>query len=176
MRLRRRSICRRRGSIQPPQLITFSFDDLPLATYSISGSSAADIALAAQPATDTPVEQSAANQTPTDRRGDSGCPEYPRRSRAAAACSVCSASFFGMELEHRRRSAQPATARNLPQQFGSSHPSAAQFFNFLILLSDPSQLPAGAPSHSDPWRRRRLDSARSRPMRSSSSPNTTRLS
>ncbi len=35
---------------------------------------------------------------------------------------------------------------NLASQLGSSSISAGQFFNFLILLSDPSSLPEGSPS------------------------------
>lgn len=122
--------------ISPPQLITFSFDDLPLANFSVSGEGIAQIASAtAQPVESAPL----AAETPSVTTND--VPEGPRLPLQFSLIG----GFLGVELN----SADDLIGLQLPEQFaaqlgGAGELSAAQFFNFLILLSNPSALPAGA--------------------------------
>ncbi len=130
--------------IQPPQLITFSFDDLPLATYSISGTGEA-----------LPAEQ-VNNTTSTDTQTVEATPE-PTAEATAIVQNIPPGPALppvfaliglsqGMQLNTAADLLKLQLPENMAQQFGASHLSAAQFFNFLILLSDPSKLPAGSPS------------------------------
>lgn len=121
--------------ISPPQLITFSFDDLPLANFSVSGEGIAQVAGSTVP----PVENvPAAIETEAVTQ-----PDIPVGPRLPLQFSLIGA-FIGVELN----SADDLIGLQLPETFaaqlGGGELSAAQFFNFLILLSNPDALPAGA--------------------------------
>lgn len=129
--------------IAPPQLITFGFDDLPLATFSISGSSE----IAAGEPTSTPdsaagetlaevaaQDQPAASETPTPS-GD--IPEGPALPLIFNLIGI----QFGIELN----SADDLINLQLPEeaasQFGMSSLMASDLFNFMLLLQNPDSLP-----------------------------------
>lgn len=127
--------------LNPPQLISFSFDDLPLATYSISGT-AADTAPAenAAPAAEATAEPTAA--TPelesTATTETTTIPEGP----ALPAQFGLLGTFFGITLD----TADDLLTIQLPEataaQFGSANPTAAELLNNLVLLQNPDVLEA----------------------------------
>ncbi len=129
--------------IQPPQLITFSFDDLPLATYSISGTAAlpaADQTSGTSTEATTSADTTVAQATPAPTTEP--IPEGPALPPLFNLMGVT----MGMELNTADDLINLQLPENLASQLGSSSISAGQFFNFLILLSDPSSLPEGTPS------------------------------
>ncbi|MFN8565672.1 MAG: efflux RND transporter permease subunit, partial [Anaerolineae bacterium] len=122
--------------IQPPQLITFSFDDLPLANYSISG-----MAAPSEQTADTPAEvASQPTPAPTEEATPivANIPEGPALPEQFNLLGA----FFGVTLD----TADDLLTLQLPeaaaQQLGSTHPSPAQLFNALALLSNPQTLAA----------------------------------
>ncbi len=128
--------------IQPPQLITFSFDDLPLATYSISGTAAlpTDQTSGAPAEATTQSDTTAAQATPVPTAEP--IPEGPALPPLFNFMGVA----LGMELNTADDLINLQLPENFASQLGSSSLSAGQFFNFLILLNDPSSLPEGSPS------------------------------
>ncbi|MEP7292352.1 MAG: efflux RND transporter permease subunit [Chloroflexota bacterium] len=124
--------------IQPPQLITFSFDDLPLANYSISGTASEE----APPvdATVAPeVTEAAPEATPEATEVvATNLPEGPALPEQFGLLGV----FFGVTLD----TADDLLTIQLPeataQQFGTSSPSAAELINNLVLLQNPDVLAA----------------------------------
>lgn len=118
-------------SIAPPRLITFGFDDLPLATFSISGEAVVE-ASAPVAAAETPIETPAAEPA----NNIAQAPEGP----ALPAIFSLVGTQFGAELD----TADDLLAIQLPTEFadmlGASSMRAADLFNFLPLLSDPSAL------------------------------------
>lgn len=129
--------------ISPPQLITFSFDDLPLATFSISATGeivTAPVEIAEVPAETDAVTEAEATPEPTET--PAAAPEGP----ALPAIFNLIGAQFGAQFD----TADDLLNIQLPEQFaaafGSSTVDAAQLFNFLPLLSDPSALAAASGS------------------------------
>ncbi|MCC6803890.1 MAG: efflux RND transporter permease subunit, partial [Anaerolineae bacterium] len=124
--------------LQPPQLITFSFDDIPLANYSISGTAPA---AAIDNSAETPAE-AAAEPTPTPTEEATPVLENVPEGPALPEQFNLLGAFFGVTLD----TAADLLTLNLPeaaaQQLGSTHPSPAQLFNALALLSNPQTLAA----------------------------------
>jgi multidrug efflux pump subunit AcrB len=121
--------------ISPPQIITFSFDDLPLASFSISGEGFGEItALVAETVaeTETTEETGQTEQTTTVEQAPEG-PELP-------AIFALVGTQIGSEMD----TADDLLNVQLPDQFaemmGGNTLTAAQLFNFLPILSDPSAL------------------------------------
>lgn len=126
--------------ISQPQLITFSFDDLPLATFSVAGGEGtAEVASNTEETvvepTAVPVE--ATPETPVTEPGtlEEG-PALPR-------LFTLMGGQMGFELD----SADDLIDMQVPPAFaealgGAETLSAGAFFNFLNLLSDPSVLAA----------------------------------
>lgn len=130
--------------LQPPQLIAFSFDDLPLANYSISGT-ASETAPQADTTASEVASQPEATEVPTAERTETapeGMPEGPALPLIFNLMSVS----LGMELNTADDLVNLQLPENLAEQFGSRRLSAGQFLSFLLLLDDPSSLPAGTPS------------------------------
>ena len=129
-------------SISPPQLITFSFDDLPLATFSISGVGNVETAEVA-PAGNTADPEGDATGTDEDATPEPTATATPAsEGPALPAIFGLMGSQFGTEFD----TADDLLSIQLPEEvastFGGSSLSAAQLFNFLPLLSDPSALAA----------------------------------
>ncbi|MDL1900878.1 efflux RND transporter permease subunit [Anaerolineae bacterium CFX9] len=133
--------------ISPPQLITFSFDDLPLATFSVSGNGV--IAAEAAESTQTPpVEQEpqpvtqpeAAPSTPAATTPPREIPEGP----SLPLFYNLLGGFIGVELNTADDLIDLQLPENVSAQFGGAGSlSAADLFNFLMLLGNPDALPPG---------------------------------
>ncbi|MDZ4763802.1 MAG: efflux RND transporter permease subunit [Chloroflexota bacterium] len=123
--------------LSPPQLITFSFDDLPLANFSISGEGIAVLVT-----TDAPPIDGASDAAVTSGTDDAVVvvPEGPALPFTFNLIGV----FLGTELNTADDLIDIQLSDELAAQFGgTANLSAAQFFNFFILLANPDALPEG---------------------------------
>lgn len=123
--------------IQPPRIISFSLSEaIPLATFSVSSTGA----LPTEPVeTETPEESAvesdnaAAQETASEALEVGEGPALPQIL-----------SLFGDQLGFEINTADDLIDMQLPAQFaevfGSDRMSASDFFNFLLLLSDPSAI------------------------------------
>ncbi len=123
--------------IQPAQLVTFSFDDLPLATYSISGAGA----LPAEQSASQPSEQVAAAPTETPAEA-TPIPENIPVGPALPPQFGLLGTFFGTTLDTADDLLTIQLSEATAAQFGSAHPSPAQMLNTLVLLQNPQVLQA----------------------------------
>lgn len=130
--------------ISPPSLITFSFADLPLATFSVFSTdtqeSHAIVSNENIQGTETATET--ANETVSQAAPNTQIPEGP----ALPPIFLLLGTQFGIELN----TADDLLNIQLPpeaaeQLGGATTLKAADLFNFLMLLSDPSALPPGTP-------------------------------
>ncbi len=128
--------------IQPPQLILFSFDDIPLATFSIAASESFVPAVGEQTVTAAPTNTPAVSQTPAETTPVRDLPEGP----ALPPLMGLIGTFIGIELNTADDLIGIQLPENLAAQFGSTSLRAADLFNFLLLLSTPGALPEGAPT------------------------------
>jgi multidrug efflux pump subunit AcrB len=124
--------------ISPPQLISFSFDDIPLASFSISSTTpTAAPAESADATTSTETETSATSSEEVTARDD--IPEGPKLPTIFA--------LMGGQFGTRVDTADDLIDIELPEeqaeQFGQSTLSAANLMNFIVLLADPDSLPPG---------------------------------
>jgi len=129
--------------IGQPQLITFSFDDLPLATYSVF---AADgVATTAQTetsndtaatTTESAVTEQPASDQPAATEPVTDAPQGPALPQLLGVFG----GVFGAELD----TADDLLNITLPEEMSALAPSgslkAADFVNFLLLLEDPTAL------------------------------------
>ena len=135
--------------IQPPQLISFSFDDLPLATFSIFGQGTAEDT--AQPTASnepapqvTPVpgasDQPAGQDSPP---ADGELPVGPPLPPVFALLGL----QFGTPLDTADDLINLELPPNLADQMGGATTlRAADLLNFLLLLGNPDALPEGTAS------------------------------
>lgn len=128
-------------SISPPRLITFSFDDLPLATFSISGEAPAQTSAPA-PAVETPTDADAATAQTEESAQTAPVMQAPEGPELPAIFSLVGTQF-GAELDTADDLLNIQLPEEFAQSFGTSSLRAADLFNFLPLLSDPEAL-AGA--------------------------------
>lgn len=125
--------------IAPPRLITFSFDDLPLATFSVFGADLPQATEAPATVTDATGESGAEGETAAvDSTGDDA-PALPEGPALPGLFGLIGGQL-GVEFD----TADDLIDIQLPPDFaalagGGSLP-AAQFFNFLLLLADPAAL------------------------------------
>jgi len=129
--------------IAPPQLITFSFDDLPLATFSIAATGEIDTqAVSASTDITTGTTPEGAAETTAPNIAAQNIPEGPE---LPPLFGILGASF-GVEID----SADDLIGLELPEtaaaQFGATSLPPAQLFNFLALLANPDSLPEGFPA------------------------------
>ena len=103
-----------------PTILNFSFDDLPIAIFSISG--IVDITSSDETASDTPMPQIIEIQT-----GEEG-PELP-------AIFPAMASVFGLELDTADDLLTIELPLELAESFGISQLNAAQFLNTMAQLA-----------------------------------------
>lgn len=130
--------------ISPPQLVTFSFDDIPLASFSIfnTGELLLETAAANSPGA-AATSNTDPEATPAPEAAsvtNTNIPEGP----ALPPVFGLMGTFLGFELN----TADDLIGIKLPEsaaaQFGGSTSlRAADLFNFLMLLRDPSALPPG---------------------------------
>jgi len=132
--------------ISPPQIISFSFDDLPLATFSIFGN--LNTEQAAAPEEDSTSETAAqAEATPeATPEAETTVRDIPEGPALPLTFNLLLGSFLGTELNTADDLIDMQLSGQIGEQLGSSTLRAADFFNFLMLLSDPESLPPGAPT------------------------------
>lgn len=125
--------------ISPPQLITFSFDDLPLATFSISGT-VGDEAAAEAEATNAEEVTAEATETPTE--GTSSVTEIPEGPSLPLPFTLLG-GFIGIELNTADDLINIQLPEEMAAQLGGSELNAAQLLGFMLLLGNPDQIPEG---------------------------------
>lgn len=127
--------------ISPPELITFSFDDLPVATFSVSGTGEVTaVNNVEQPQTTDAAPEAAdtsdAESTEAEQRAQQDIPEGPPLPALFG--------IIGEQLGIELNTADDLITITIPEEFaalaGTDTLSAAQFFSFLTLLSDPAAL------------------------------------
>jgi len=133
--------------VQPPQLISFSFDDIPLATFSISGTGEAVEVDAVGDVLEAPVE------TGDQPEGTQEAPvvqEIPEGPRLPLVFNFLG-TFIGLELNTADDLINIQLPAEMAAQFGGTASlSAGDLLNFLLLLDNPEALPEGAPAMTIP--------------------------
>lgn len=132
--------------IQPPQLISFSFDDIPLASFSISGTGAGLAAETGGTVSETPAETAEQPAETADTPAAQTIPEGP----ALPLVFNLLGGFIGLELNSADDLINIELPAETAAQFGGSSLRAADLLNFLLLLDNPDALPEGAPAVSLP--------------------------
>jgi multidrug efflux pump subunit AcrB len=132
--------------ISPPQIITFSLDQLPLATFSVSTVGDAPVTA---PETDTDgTETDESEETADDAAADADVdatsvnqeiPEGPSLPFLFSALG----GFLGIELNTADDLINVQLPEEQAAQFGASTLRAADLLNFMLLLGDPESLPEG---------------------------------
>lgn len=127
--------------ISPPQLISFSFDDIPLASFSVSSPEPELPAASGEPGTVT-IERptrtaTASSPTPEAAAPARALPEGPALPPFFTLLGIA----FGVEMNTADDLINLQLPDNLSAQFGGGSLRAADLFNFLMLLRDPSSLP-----------------------------------
>lgn len=132
--------------IAPPTLITFSLDQLPLATFSVS---TVEDAAVIEPETATEATEEAPSdetttpadetQPETDETVDQEIPEGP----ALPFLFSVLGGVLNIELNTADDLINVQLPEEMAAQFGASSLRAADLFNFMILLGNPDELPAG---------------------------------
>jgi multidrug efflux pump subunit AcrB len=131
--------------ISPPQIISFSFDDLPLATFSVFGNLSTEQAAPQEEAASETVAQAEATPEATPE-ADTTVRDIPEGPPLPLTFNLLLGSFLGTELNTADDLIDMPVSGQIGEQLGASTLRAADFFNFLILLSDPESLPPGAPT------------------------------
>ena len=129
--------------ISSPQMLTFSFADLPLATFSV-------YAPVEDGAAETPdVSETATAETP-DETVETPVNEQPTADIPEGPALPITFGLLGAALNIELNTADDLIGLELPEtmaaQVGADTLAAADLFNFLLLMSDPESLPEGAPS------------------------------
>lgn len=129
--------------IPPPRIISFSFDDLPLASFSVFGNLAGEAAPQTEQADaeTSPDAAPAAEATPEP----SAARDIPEGPGLPLQFNLILGGFLGIELNTADDLIDIQLSGDLAEQLGSDTLRAADFLNFLVLLSDPESLPPGAP-------------------------------
>lgn len=129
--------------ISPPQLISFSFDDIPLASFSVFSTQAAPDASAA--ASSTPEDtQAASSAQATPEPQPTATPKTIPEGPALPPVFTLFGTFLGVQINTADDLLNIQLPEEAAAQFGGvTHLPAAQLFNFLLLLRDPESLPPG---------------------------------
>jgi multidrug efflux pump subunit AcrB len=130
--------------ISLPQLISFSFDDIPLATFSVfSTGSPVAVITNSTPANDTQATNTAATNDPAQAETTS----QTRRDIPDGPALPPIFALLGGQLGTRIDTADDLIDLPLPESFasqlGSSTLRAADLLNFILLLGNPDSLPPG---------------------------------
>ncbi|HYO88587.1 MAG TPA: efflux RND transporter permease subunit, partial [Candidatus Limnocylindrales bacterium] len=130
----------------PPQIIAFSLDDLPLASFAISG--AVNIETTA-PDTDGTVALAPTEVAATPTPAPTPTPEIAVGPALPLPFSLIG-SALGIELNTADDLINVTLPNNLAEQFGARTLSGAQLLNFLLLLGTADSLPEGVEAPSIP--------------------------
>jgi multidrug efflux pump subunit AcrB len=127
--------------ISPPQLISFSFDDLPLASFSVF--STGEIESASTESTNTEAE--AADTTETESTTEQAAPERREIPEGPALPPFFAllGGQFGVTVDTADDLIDIPLPEEAAAQFGGTTLRAADLLNFIVLLGDPSRLPPG---------------------------------
>ncbi len=136
--------------IQPPSLITFSFDDLPLASFSIAGTGVGEIAATTAPEAEATTTETTETPATTDDTAPEQTVTIPEGPALPFFFSLLGGGL-GFELD----TADDMLNIQLPEQFaaqlGTSSLRAADLLSFLLLLDNPEASgQAGIPAVSIP--------------------------
>ena len=128
--------------VSPPQILSFSLSDLPLATFAIAGSVDSADATSATPGTTT-ADEPVVTPTPAP----TAAPDIAQGPALPLPFALIGTGL-GIELNTADDLINLQLPENLASQLGASSISAAQFLNFLLLLGNPDAMPEGmqAPS------------------------------
>ena len=139
--------------IQPPQLITFSFSDLPLATFSVFGSGEIIVdeapAINTEATTETPADEQPTETitvdeptTPVDEPTTAVTVEVPDAPLPMMFGQL--SNFLGVEVANT----SDILSLSIPEEaqffFGTDRLSSAEFLNILVNPPDLSDIPADA--------------------------------
>lgn len=126
--------------ISPPQLISFSFDDIPLASFSVFSTEKATAADNGENIT-SPESIPVASATPEPEPdiSDRVIPEGPSLPPIFSLLGT----QFGLEINTADDLIDMRLPDNIAQQFGTTKLRAADLLNFIVLLGNPDQLPPG---------------------------------
>ncbi|MBZ0284857.1 MAG: efflux RND transporter permease subunit [Anaerolineae bacterium] len=131
--------------ISPPQLISFSFDDLPLASFSIysTGETVSEAATSTETTETEPVAEITATPEPAaEAAAVREIPEGP----ALPPFFRLLGTQFGIDADTADDLIDIQLPDDVAEQFGGSTLRAADLLNFIVLLSNPENLPPGTPS------------------------------
>ncbi|MBE2181948.1 MAG: efflux RND transporter permease subunit [Anaerolineae bacterium] len=123
--------------ISPPQMITFSFDDLPLGTFSISS-----IAGAETTATEAPTDTLTAEATAVPEAVETSTTELPEGPALPLPFTLLG-GFIGVEMNTADDLINIQLPEEMAAQMGGAELNAAQLLGFMMLLDNPEQLPEG---------------------------------
>ncbi len=126
--------------IAPPQLISFSFDDLPLATFSVFGTTDAQVTPA--PVEETAPTEETTTETPTEDTAPVQTADVPEGPALPELLTVIGGTL-GVELNTADDLLNIQLPEELASTLGASTLRAADFFNFMLLFSDPTALQQG---------------------------------
>ena len=135
--------------LQPPQLLTFSFGDLPLATFSIFSTAEADAnsshSQVGGSVTANTEAVASSEVAATDAAGEDVASEpFVEEGPTLPALYGLIGQIFGAQLDTADDLLQISLSGDFAELTGSDTLSAAEFFNSLLLFSDPAALGAGA--------------------------------
>ncbi len=128
--------------IAPPRIITFSFADLPLATFSISTTATGEAAAEASAESESAAQTEDAAQTETVTATATPTAELPEGPAVPAPLALLG-TFLGVELNTADDLVNIQLPENIAAQFGGDSLSSGQLLGFLILLANPEDLPEG---------------------------------
>jgi len=133
--------------VSPPSLISFSFDDLPLASFSIYSTGDAAVTETASTteeaaATEPTAETTPVPEAPAAEAASNDIPEGP----ALPPFFRLLGTQFGIDADTADDLINVQLPEEMAAQFGSSTLRAADLLNFIVLLSNPENLPPGTPS------------------------------
>ncbi len=135
--------------IQPPQIITFSFADIPLASFSVFSTAEAAAAVpgdsTAVPAGETPAEAPAEQTEQPAQPGTGESVELPEGPALPLLYTVIG-ELFGAELNTADDLVSITLSPEFSELAGVERLRAADFFNFLTQFND---LAAAAPAGDD---------------------------
>jgi multidrug efflux pump subunit AcrB len=127
--------------ISPPQLISFSFDDIPLASFSVFGSGNT-IPTTTSSENRPPSEDIAAVETTPEPDPASENPAVPEGPALPPIFALLGAQL-GLEINTADDLINITLPESFAQQFGTTSLRAADLLNFIVLLGTPDQLPTG---------------------------------
>ncbi|MCA9907077.1 MAG: efflux RND transporter permease subunit, partial [Anaerolineae bacterium] len=122
--------------VQQPQFVTFGFDDIPLATFTISGNGLDAPAVAEPTSTTTTTTASAANEPAAAQAPVTNAPEGPALPQLFSLMG----EQLGVQLDTADDLLSIQLQESMSSLAGTDTLDAAQFLNFMTFLNDPSAL------------------------------------